>query len=777
MENNITFWKLIKENIINIPIIQRYYAQGRIEEKERRDKFLEVLYNHLNDPSQPPLNLDFVYGRNDKRENITVFFPIDGQQRLTTLFLLHWYIAKKEGVEASILNELDKFEYDTRICTREFCKALIKENIQIPNAITDNVLSNAICNKFWFRDAWNSDPTIQAMLVMLQAIHDKFHETNGLWEKLTVNNLISFQILDLGKKGFELTDELYIKMNARGKQLTDFENFKASFIKTLFDYYPEEKYTLTHPVNNKPMSYCDYFSYRIEKEWCDLFWLYRNKIDYSIDTSFMNFFTFIAQMCYFKDNLDKNVDDFKNDFDIFKKEENLLFLFNILDWLCKISCENNQVCREKIDNFFSDVFHAGKINDTFNEQVRLFEDESKGVNLFEKCLSEGKNFDNRNRIILFCVFKYVLTYNLNSSTTELKWFIRVIRNLLQARRQRQETVYYTDVRINFFGKYWKLFMQLMEHENVYKCLLGDIGIKDTEIKNESLNNEKQKAEIIEWNDKEINIALFKLEEFKHFGGLIHQLRPKENTKKLKQYLQAVNEIWNEDNECYLITAAMIASDFEGFYTKDCAYGEMGMWFFGTHDKWNTLLSAASNDDKEGKISKSILQLLDNYLSDNLTTSPKEKLTNIIDNYLNKLTERNWKYYFLKYRANILSTTHNYFAMKNDFEIRILGSDSLRPLMAYHINPYVLEVSKSLNDTICETNNCYSQYFTNPSGLVFKNRVILYCEQEGWRIVLPEGYLLEESTKQYFQIGDELLLKEMNGKDRIEIAKEFGNKFN
>ena len=44
MQNNkYTFWKLLDENIIEIPIIQRDYAQGRADEKRIRDKFLDAL--------------------------------------------------------------------------------------------------------------------------------------------------------------------------------------------------------------------------------------------------------------------------------------------------------------------------------------------------------------------------------------------------------------------------------------------------------------------------------------------------------------------------------------------------------------------------------------------------------------------------------------------------------------------------------------------------------------------------------------------------------------
>ena len=96
MENKHTFWSLInKYDKIEVPIIQRDYAQGRdtFEAKRIRKKFInEVLVNALVNNSN--IELDFVYGSiieekngDDKRK---IFIPLDGQQRLTTLFLLHW---------------------------------------------------------------------------------------------------------------------------------------------------------------------------------------------------------------------------------------------------------------------------------------------------------------------------------------------------------------------------------------------------------------------------------------------------------------------------------------------------------------------------------------------------------------------------------------------------------------------------------------------------------------------------------------------------------------
>ncbi|MCB9247041.1 MAG: DUF262 domain-containing protein [Ignavibacteriales bacterium] len=290
--NNITFWKLIDSHKISIPIIQRDYAQGREEEIEKREKFLNSILRYLQNEEQ--MHLDFVYGR--EKEN--VFYPIDGQQRLTTLFLLHWYFALKENVDAEKKEKLSKFVYDTRISSREFCNTLIREDIKIPTSINDDYFIKYIKNKQWYRVVWDNDPTIKAMLVMIQALHNKFHDFNSydVFERLTNSDLISFELLDLGRKGFELTDELYIKMNARGKQLTSFENFKANFIQFIEKKFKDKK--LKHPIKGE-ISYSGYFAYKIEKEWTDLFWAYRGNKK-TIDDAFINYFEFVTQMFYFK---------------------------------------------------------------------------------------------------------------------------------------------------------------------------------------------------------------------------------------------------------------------------------------------------------------------------------------------------------------------------------------------------------------------------------------------------------------------------------------------
>ena len=124
MANKTTFWSFLKNNYIEIPIIQRDYAQGRLGKENLRKNFLGDLKRALD--KEPPyketeMKLDFIYGTTDNdRLN-----PLDGQQRLTTLWLLHWFVAVRAGILADEKypeerKRLRKFTYQTRTSSADF---------------------------------------------------------------------------------------------------------------------------------------------------------------------------------------------------------------------------------------------------------------------------------------------------------------------------------------------------------------------------------------------------------------------------------------------------------------------------------------------------------------------------------------------------------------------------------------------------------------------------------------------------------------------------------
>jgi hypothetical protein len=291
------FWNLLNNGIdnITIPIIQRAYTQGgrsgnpKIEVKGER--FLKRLIEAL---QGNPITLDFVYGSNIKNK----IYPLDGQQRLTTLFLLHWYIAQKENVLTDdILQGLKKFSYETRQSSRYFCEHLCEYKV----VESKEKVSDAIKNQKWFMLSWEDDPSISSMLGMLDKIATALqNDENKYWESLTnpeINNWpITFFYTSL--KDMNLTDDLYVKMNARGLELTDFEKLKAAFNQKI----DNEKWDEGKLITEK-------FGHKIDTYWTDLFWKYKEKIEkkdnegnviieYRIDDILINFIAGIAINCY-----------------------------------------------------------------------------------------------------------------------------------------------------------------------------------------------------------------------------------------------------------------------------------------------------------------------------------------------------------------------------------------------------------------------------------------------------------------------------------------------
>lgn len=247
---------------IVIPQLQRDYAQGRDDKEELRDKFLDNIFTILEDSSAPEHIYDFVYGKFP--EDVREFYPVDGQQRLTTFFLLHVYIGKRAGEDLSFLLQRRKdgsvrcnFSYETRDSSRLFC-----EKLCMTDASNFGDITGYIEDQQWYNGSWQNDPTIKSMMVMLGAIQARCGNRTDeayfrrLWNSLTTK--IKFWVLSLDD--LKSSDALYIKMNSRGKHLTDFENFKAE----------------VEGILSKERGYVHgSFALSIDTTWTNLFWAYR----------------------------------------------------------------------------------------------------------------------------------------------------------------------------------------------------------------------------------------------------------------------------------------------------------------------------------------------------------------------------------------------------------------------------------------------------------------------------------------------------------------------
>lgn len=270
----LSFWELLQRNSVQIPVIQRDYAQGRKSKEKVIDDLLGAIRASF---SGQALELDFIFG--DVKEG--VFRPLDGQQRLTTLFLLHWYAARMARLSVDdYRSALGRFSYDTRVSSRDFCQRLIDEPVDVGGLSHPSELSRHIRDYPWFVGTWDFDPTVAGMLAVLDKIA-ALEWPQDLWERLTLEDRspICFLLVELEK--FGLSDDLYIKMNARGKPLTAFESFKAVLGERVVDEGWE-----------KDLSPEEQFAIRMDTRWTDFFWCLCPTVESGlkrIDNAFLSF--------------------------------------------------------------------------------------------------------------------------------------------------------------------------------------------------------------------------------------------------------------------------------------------------------------------------------------------------------------------------------------------------------------------------------------------------------------------------------------------------------
>ena len=414
---------------VDIPIIQRDYAQGRQEAGEVRSLFLRSLFDALTQESshRVPLDLDFVYGSYEHKGGVTkVFSVLDGQQRLTTLFLLHWYLAVADKQLAKFKEQFvsksghSRFTYKTRPSTTEFFDALVNSDLNI----STECISTTITNCQWFYLSWEQDPTVQACLCMLKAIQSSFAGSEkGLFDRLTDINYpyITFQFLDL--HSFGLSDELYIKMNARGKPLTVFENFKAKLEQYIATYkQPWPEYRL--PFHDGVVDGHKYFIHKIDTDWADLFWPYRNlsSEDNAFDDEFMNFFRLIIMIQALLDNKEQPDELAKITQEIFgaagRLKEPSLSKYD------ELGCFSQALIVRFIQTI--DLIYGKGLE---NNHIQTYLDDHSyyaEAEVFKRILSNSTNYNDKLRFFAF--YSYLAN---NKDLTELTNWMRVIYNLVE----------------------------------------------------------------------------------------------------------------------------------------------------------------------------------------------------------------------------------------------------------------------------------------------------------------------------------------------------------
>lgn len=586
---------------IVIPIIQRDYAQGRKDsDTERvRNRFLNSLYKAI---TEKPITLDFVYGDIDANGVMT---PLDGQQRLTTLFLLHWYAAKKFGVVEKEYEFLKNFSYETRYSARDFCAYLIEFTPSFKDKISDEIIDQA-----WFPLDWQKDATISAMLVMLDSIDDKFREVDSLWESLS-NKAVGFYFLPIKDMG--LTDELYIKMNSRGKPLTGFEHFKAEL--------ERELKLIDETIAKRIM-------HKIDIEWTDMLWSYRGDNNVT-DDEFLRYFRFICDIICYKAGTSSQGKG-QNEFDLLDKyfacgsenaAENIALFESYFDVWCEVSKECTPTAF--LARYISTEHEDGKIK--FENKPDIFGD---CLQSYADVYGNGNRSFPLNRIILLYAIVVYLENRNSVSEEEFIRRIRVVHNLV---RNSEDEI--SDSESRSAGNRMPAILRQVD-SIIIKGTINDF--EENNFNSFQLEEEKEK---LNWVEENASLAadLFKLEDNRVLRGQI-SIVGLDNYHNFDKFIQLFDCEWD------LIDCALMAT---GDY-KQC---ERNGWrqqlgSRGSEKSWINLFHKSANRGYQNTkdVLKELLEAID-VIND-------DTLSEYIQAFIEKCesdNEYSWRYYYIKYK--------------------------------------------------------------------------------------------------------------------------------
>lgn len=600
---------------ITIPIIQRDYAQGRKDKStiRIRDRFLGALYDALVENKHA--TLDFIYGNVENGRLI----PLDGQQRLTTLFLLHYYIARHEDIADVEWSFLQGFSYETRVSSRKFCQHLLSF---IPD-FQNSSLSNQIENEAWFLFEWKNDPTVNSMLVMLDAIHNKFKQTTRLWPQL-IGGAITFYFLPL--KDLNASDKLYIKMNSRGKPLTRFENFKAELelkMKEVDEQLPQEE-NLAGTIISK-----------IDGEWNDMLWPFRNSEtgepdDEITDDEYLRYIRFISDIICYRNGETEIADEF----DIIEKlfslqspyaHENMKELYMMFDIWCKD--KNDEIL--DIEAFFNQYISVGK-----HEEGKIMFEDKLMPNLFRECCRCYGKRDGRRSLfslaqtLLLYAFTLFLNHRDKIDDIHFRRRLRIVHNLIKNSSDAIRTEYMRE-------------LLLQVDEIIMEGKLNCDVEGSAHFQKDQLKEEAQKLLWTESHPTESE-TLFRLEDHKYLNGYVKAVAGEklEHVDWCERFYTLFDCDLREVIRALLATGDFFEKDGDWRYQVGTANPKL------SNKVWRGMFSPS-------RLKDNICRILQDLLSKHEKFS-NEILKDIADYYLMNEKEMPVRYYLVKYEQMHLS---------------------------------------------------------------------------------------------------------------------------
>lgn len=700
---------------IEIPLFQRDYAQGRHSEQARhiRERFIADLCSALDGTRN--IHLDFVFGDVVKG----TLYPLDGQQRLTTLFLLHCYLAWHQPKTAATQPEpWHAFHYATRPSARAFCQFLT----QCRPDMLAQPLSEWLRDQAAYLPTWKHDPTIQGMLVVLDDLHKHYRDQatgrlDAAWQRLTDPEKPAISFLLLPVIAQKLDNTLYVKMNSRGRPLTEFENFKAEL---------ESQLRQNSAI---PGTEVNAFSRKIDTEWADLFWEYRGD-NHLIDEEFMRYLRFIFEVQGWKQGLAVNLkhSDLKA---LTELAEQLLGSTaanaqDVFGWIKQaldvwLQVQVNGVCGAKaVKPLFSQLFTRQASDDTTPLRIfnfRDFDEASIGVDMFRACcaLYGTGSWRLAHTLLLYGVLQGSIN---GTPLQDLQPRLRLLRNLIEASQD--------EIRAG--------------ERNNMPALLGEVEkmmaggpLADIKIFNQVQVANEQAKQVFVAAHPMLQEPMHRLEDHVLLrGGLtVFDLEPTQSAATFERSAAQFPILFNETSHA-LATAALLAKGNNGRGIKRSSGHRFT--YLGAPKQtspWENHWRA-----RKGEISHPSATALAGLLDD---MAEGQSLNDVIGAFLNTpVTPKDWRYYMVKYEVMRSGDSGcHVIAPSPGYALCMLRGDSCDNRSSHH-DAYLRALIKLARITPEQIANpgwprCFPGYETEARHFELRNSGIkIQCVDAGWQ---------------------------------------------
>lgn len=652
------FNKAFKNKKILIPILQRDYVQGASESVIV--PFLDELLNLNSD-----CDLNYIYGYSENG----CFVPIDGQQRVITLWLLYLYVHSRKKISASYNIALT---FQSREYASEFC-ARLSEKLPGLLATVDNKspLDKEIQNQNWFITSWSKNASVKNMLYTLRYLHKKINEQKleAIYDRLFIKQrqAISFAFLNMTEKN-GLDDDIYIKMNGRGRPLSVFENLKS-----WMDQQVMSLSIATEWRNN------------MDNRWTNLFWKNRNKTQEhpeEIDDEQLHMFCNLMVLFHiqnesvllgaisetkFREELIEYLEAQENatEIDLYNKILSnltkgqlmpLVWIERLMlmppDFFCFAFKSLNALCERFQTINESGLYFGG---------AELDADKRSMITRFYELSMTGSSFGRT-----LPLFYSAIIYKDNCNTKYYDW-MRITRNLILNREAKEGESY---ANLKNVMDCLKLFAKKVVSKNIYDCFEND-GESDAESINSVLNafSDRQIKEEIkkaETGMRPFNHEFIKLENLRFFSGRIAALfnylpENKLDLPTVKNTVNLFTVIFNggdngitdrfDDSNHYLRRILMTYSPFRYGFERNKYWS-----FCNGLEEWRRYVRIESTDALKSAdaLKAFVCEFAPKNLSEeSLYESVKERVETFSEKYLTAISDNSkdtFKYYFIHHQG-------------------------------------------------------------------------------------------------------------------------------